>query len=152
MSRILILISTFWLLLSPVSSQERRPDAEVKQFLARFIRAFDDLDWETFRHSFSDDATSSIRAESPNEQLAEPSSRKTSKLSSSRFESAGKHHPTWIFSPGTWQHNYSATLRSQLFHLDDRVGFVNRRTIALRRTGAGWKIVHLHASEVATEH
>jgi ketosteroid isomerase-like protein len=35
------------------------------------------------------------------------------------------------------------------FHLDDRVGFLNRRTIVLHKTGAGWKIVHLHASEVA---
>ena len=34
------------------------------------------------------------------------------------------------------------------FHLDDRVGFVNRRTIVLRKTRADWKIVHLHASEV----
>lgn len=36
------------------------------------------------------------------------------------------------------------------FHLDDRAGFVNRRSLVLRKEGAGWKIVHLHASEVAT--
>src|SRR6266566_5024505 len=35
------------------------------------------------------------------------------------------------------------------FHLDDRAGFVNRRTIVLSKTKAGWKIVHLHASEVS---
>ena len=35
------------------------------------------------------------------------------------------------------------------FHLDDRAGFLNRRTIVLNRTKAGWKIVHLHASEVS---
>jgi hypothetical protein len=35
------------------------------------------------------------------------------------------------------------------FHLDDRAGFLNRRTIVLNKTKAGWKIVHLHASEVS---
>ena len=35
------------------------------------------------------------------------------------------------------------------FHLDDRVGFLNRRTIVLHKTEKGWKIVHLHASEVS---
>ena len=35
------------------------------------------------------------------------------------------------------------------FHLDDRAGFLNRRTIVLHQTTTGRKIVHLHASEVA---
>jgi len=35
------------------------------------------------------------------------------------------------------------------FHLDDRAGFLNRRTIVLNKTEQGWKIVHLHASEVS---
>jgi ketosteroid isomerase-like protein len=35
------------------------------------------------------------------------------------------------------------------FDLDDRAGFVNRRSIVFKKTKAGWKIVHLHVSEVA---
>ena len=35
------------------------------------------------------------------------------------------------------------------FELDDRPGFVNRRTLVLRKAGGVWKITHLHASEVA---
>jgi ketosteroid isomerase-like protein len=35
------------------------------------------------------------------------------------------------------------------FHLDDRPPMVNRRTLVLRKTSTGWKIAHLHASEVA---
>jgi hypothetical protein len=35
-------------------------------------------------------------------------------------------------------------------HLDDRPGFLNRRTIVLQRGTRGWKIIHLHASEVQT--
>jgi hypothetical protein len=33
------------------------------------------------------------------------------------------------------------------FELDG--GFVNRRTLVLRKAGEAWKIAHLHASEVA---
>lgn len=41
-----------------------------------------------------------------------------------------------------------ANVAISTFHLDDRTGFVNQRTIVLKKTNAGWKIVHLHASEV----
>src|SRR5215467_5856063 len=32
-------------------------EAEVREALAKFVRAFDNLDWETFRASFADNAT-----------------------------------------------------------------------------------------------
>lgn len=35
------------------------------------------------------------------------------------------------------------------FHLDDRPGFVNRRTVILRKFTESWKLTHLHASEVS---
>jgi hypothetical protein len=35
------------------------------------------------------------------------------------------------------------------FHLDDRAGFLNRRTLVFHKAPAGWKIVPLHASDVA---
>ena len=34
------------------------------------------------------------------------------------------------------------------FHLEDRPGFLNRRTIVLQKGMKGWRIIHLHASEV----
>jgi hypothetical protein len=34
------------------------------------------------------------------------------------------------------------------FHLEDRPGFLNRRTVVLERRMNGWKIIHLHTSEV----
>jgi len=35
------------------------------------------------------------------------------------------------------------------FHLDDRPGFINRRTLVLAKFAGEWKILHLHASEVS---
>jgi hypothetical protein len=37
--------------------QTRRSEEQVRQTLAKFIRAFDDLDWERFRLAFDDNAT-----------------------------------------------------------------------------------------------
>jgi ketosteroid isomerase-like protein len=34
------------------------------------------------------------------------------------------------------------------FNLYDRPGTINRRTLVLRKESGGWKIVHLHASEI----
>ena len=45
---------------SPSVFAQLRPvpaDTEVREALARFIRAFDDLDWEHFRMAFDDNAT-----------------------------------------------------------------------------------------------
>ncbi len=146
------MISTFWLLLSPVSSQERRPDAEVKQFLARFIRAFDDLDWETFRHSFSDDATVFYPRGIPERATGRAEFEKNFKVVFEQIRVGRKTPPYMDIQPRDMATQLFGDTAIATFPLDDRVGFVNRRTIALRRTGAGWKIVHLHASEVATEH
>jgi hypothetical protein len=35
------------------------------------------------------------------------------------------------------------------FHLDDRPGVLNRSTLVLQRFKSSWKIVDIHASEVA---
>jgi hypothetical protein len=35
------------------------------------------------------------------------------------------------------------------FHLDDRPGVLNRRTILWQRKDSNWKIVHIHASELS---
>jgi len=35
------------------------------------------------------------------------------------------------------------------FYLEDHPGFLNRRTIVLQKMNKSWKIIHIHASEVA---
>jgi ketosteroid isomerase-like protein len=152
MRKILILISAFCLLLSPVSSQERRPDTEVKQFLARFIRAFDDLDWETFRQSFSDDATVFYPRGIPERANGRAEFEQNFKIVFEQIRAGRKTPPYMDIQPRHMTTQLFGNTAIATFQLDDRVGFVNRRTVVLRRTAAGWKIVHLHASEVATVH
>jgi len=150
MRRILILISTFWLLLSPVSAQQQRSNVEVKLFLERFIRAFDDLDWETFRQSFSDDATVFYPRAVPERANGRAEFEKSFKVIFDQIRAGREKPPYMDLQPRNLTKQLFGDIAIVTFHLDDRAGFVNRRTIVLRRTPAGWKIVHLHASEVAT--
>ncbi len=40
-----------------IEGQTAPAESQVRETLARFIKAFDDLDWDTFRLSFDDNAT-----------------------------------------------------------------------------------------------
>jgi len=55
----------------------------------------------------------------------------------------------WTFSRGTWHCRSQATSALLHFISNDRPGFLNRRTILLAKQKSSWKIIHLHASEVA---
>jgi ketosteroid isomerase-like protein len=62
----------------------------------------------------------------------------------------GKTQPPFMdIRPQDMQVQVFGDIAIATFHLNDRVGFLNRRTIVLHKTATGWKIVHLHASEVA---
>lgn len=51
-----IAVAVALLLDPPMFAQSQPADADVRDTLARFIRAFDDLDWEQFRLAFDDNA------------------------------------------------------------------------------------------------
>jgi hypothetical protein len=59
MSRILKLMCVALLTACAFAQADERStkEAEVRNTLAAFIQAFDNLDWETFRASFADEAT-----------------------------------------------------------------------------------------------
>ena len=130
------------------TDQPSAKEVEVKNTLARFVRAFDNLDWETFRSAFADDAT-----------VFYPRAFAQRADGRSEFE----HNFRQVFeqiragrSKGPYMDLQPQNLRIQIagdvaivtFHLDDRAGFVNRRTIILSKFPEGWRIIHLHASEV----
>jgi hypothetical protein len=54
------LLATLLLLVHSLSAQappSRNQESAVRTFLAEFISAFDNLEWDTFRNCFTDDAT-----------------------------------------------------------------------------------------------
>src|SRR5882724_84566 len=117
--------------------------------LQDFIRAFDNLEWDQFRGFFADDATvfypRGFTKRASGRREVEANFRKV-------FEQirAGRTQPPYMYlQPRDLQIQRYGDIAIATFHLDDRPGVLNRRTIVLRRRKDQWKIVHLHASETA---
>jgi ketosteroid isomerase-like protein len=146
MKRLLVLL----LLLGSVAfARSGNPEAEVRQTLSEFVQAFDNLDWERFTAFFSDGAT-----------LFQP--RRFPRRAENKFEIESQFRQVFeTIRGGQTKPPYMdlrpRDLRIQMlgkdvalvtFHLDDRPALLNRRTIVWQHFKAGWKIVHIHASEV----
>jgi ketosteroid isomerase-like protein len=126
------------------------PDAEVRKTLDQFVDAFDNLDWERFSAFFADDATMfqprkfTRRADGKAEILAQ--FRRV-------FETIRRKQvkgPYMTLQPRDLKiQMLGSDVAIVTFHLDDRPGVLNRRTILWQRKDSNWKIVHIHASELS---
>jgi ketosteroid isomerase-like protein len=130
-------------------AQTASNEVEVRETLSRFVRAFDDLDWETFRLAFDDDATVFYPRAFPERATGRAEFEKTFRTVFAQIRGSQTSAPYMDIQPREMKIQLFGNLAIATFHLDDRPGFVNRRTIVLNRTEHGWKIVHLHASEVS---
>jgi ketosteroid isomerase-like protein len=142
----------FLLLLSRASfaqATSSSPETEVRAALAQFIHAFENLDWEGFRTAFDDEATVFYPRAFPERASGRAEFEKAFKVVFEQIRD-GKTAPAYMhIEPRGLAIQMLGDTAIATFHLDDRAGFLNRRTLVLHQTGAGWKIVHLHASEVA---
>jgi ketosteroid isomerase-like protein len=145
-----------WLLLLFVPSRslaEKRSEAtlreEVRKTLSDFITAFENLDWERFRNAFADDATVFYPREFPDRANGRSEIERQFKKVFEQIRARKATAPYMEIQPRDLGIQIIDEMAVVTFHLDDRAGFVNRRTVILHRTSTGWKIVHLHASEVA---
>jgi ketosteroid isomerase-like protein len=140
------------LLLAPALLAETNPspsETEVRNVLAKFVDAFDKLDWEVFRLAFDDDATVFYPRAFPERASGRAEFEKTFKAVFEQIRNRRATGPYMDLKPRDMKIQMLGNVAIATFHLDDRVGFINRRTIVLHKTRTGWKIVHLHASEVS---
>lgn len=142
-------IAVALLIVAPVFAQPQSAEADVRETLARFIRAFDNLDWEQFRLAFDDNATVFYPRAMPERANGREEFEKSFKTVFQQIRGNKTAAPYMDIQPRELRIQAFENVAVVTFHLDDRVGFVNRRTIVLHKTNKGWKIVHLHASEVA---
>lgn len=124
-------------------------EAQVREVLAKFVNAFDNLDWENFRLAFDDDATVFYPRAFPERANGRAEFEKTFNVVFQQIRGGKPTAPYMDLQPKDMKLQIFGDFAIATFHLDDRAGFLNRRTIVLARTKAGWKIVHLHASEVS---
>jgi ketosteroid isomerase-like protein len=153
MLRRLVLFLVFLAACSPPLAQSRpdAADSEVRSTLTQFIRAFENLDWESFRQSFADDATVFYPRAFPARASGRAEFEKTFRIVFEQIRGNQTAPPYMHVEPRNLSVQMLGETAIATFHLDDRPGFLNRRTLVLHKTPAGWKIVHLHASEVAIE-
>jgi ketosteroid isomerase-like protein len=125
------------------------PESEVRNTLADFIQAFDNLDWNKFRSFFADDATVFYPREFPRRAQGRDEFEKLFHKVFERIRAGRTQGPYMDIQPRDLNLQISGDIVIATFHLDDRPGFLNRRTIVLKKQNSAWRIIHLHASEVA---
>jgi len=148
-SRFAVLLT---LLVVPSAVAQVQPvsaESQVRAALTRFVQAFDDLDWETFRLAFDDNATVFYPRAFPERANGRAEFEKAFRTVFEQIRSGKTAAPYMDIQPREMKIQLFGNVAIATFHLDDRAGFVNRRTIVLNKSETGWKIVHLHASEVA---
>jgi ketosteroid isomerase-like protein len=146
------LLFLFLLLLAPANFAQisaQSPEPEVRAALTEFIHAFENLDWDSFRAAFDDDATVFYPRAFPERASGRAEFEKTFKIVFEQIRAGKMALPYMHIEPRALAIQMFGDTAIATFHLSDRAGFVNRRTLVLHKTTAGWKIVHLHASEVA---
>jgi ketosteroid isomerase-like protein len=150
MTRYIASAFLFLLISTPLLAQTKPAPAlsEVQHALANFVRAFDNLDWETFRLAFSDDATVFYPRAFPERANGRSEFERVFSVVFDQIRDGKTMAPYMDIQPKDMNVQLFGDVAIATFHLDDRAGFLNRRTIVLKKTKAGWKIAHLHASEV----
>jgi ketosteroid isomerase-like protein len=134
---------------SSAGEQPRSEDVGPETTLHAFIRAFDNLDWERFRGFFADDATVFYPRGVASRAHGRAEFEANFQQVFTQIRGSRKQPPYMDLQPHDLYIQRFGDIAVATFHLDDRPGVLNRRTIVLHRMGDRWKIVHLHASEVA---
>jgi ketosteroid isomerase-like protein len=124
-------------------------ESEVRKTLADFIQAFDNLEWENFRAAFADDATVFYPRAFPGRANGRPEFERNFRKVFEQVRGGKTKGPYMDLKPRDLRIQMTGDVAIVTFHLDDRPGFLNRRTVVLQKLAGEWKIIHLHASEVA---
>jgi len=137
---------------TPGSASE--PDERsVRDFAGQFLRAFENLDMPPFIDCFADDATAFFPEPEPPlrfEGKAAIQAQFKKVFAAIRGGAAGGP-PFHTLRPQNMTVQFvSGESAIVTFHLrgEKRIA---RRSLVLRKTGAGWRIVHLHASNVVVD-
>ena len=127
--------------------------AEVRAAVDAFVRAFEALDWPAFRACFAEGAT--VFHPAPPHVLRTDSPESFERAWAAVFErirrDSGRTAPPYFTLAPKDVRIQILSERSALvtFHLPQG-GTTGRRTIVFEKLEAGWKIIHLHASNLST--
>ena len=142
----LLLIGVLLTLCSGALAEEFSADERaVRDSLAAFVKAFNNLEWEAFESSFTDDATIFLFTVPERSRLDETFAPLFKRVRETRTGP-----PFLDISPKDLRIEVSGDWAIATFHLRDMPrgpeGEIHSRTLVLERQDRAWKIRHLHAS------
>ena len=144
-------MATLQAVVAQEQSSAHAKSASVEDALSAFVTAFDNLDWQAFRACFSTTATIFHPAAPNTKRIDSPDQFEKAWLGV--FErikkSSGRSSPPYMnLHPLDLRvENLSEDVVLVTFHLvDGRT--VGRRTLVFKREPDGWKVVHIHASNI----
>ena len=129
----------------------RAPDPAVQASLSQFLRAFENLDWDAFRASFDDDATAFFPTPEPPQRFEgriSVDAQFRQVFSAIRAAAPGGPPFHRLVPENLRIEAIGADAAIATFHLRNELR-IARRTIVFKRTAGGWRIAHLHASNVS---
>ena len=126
--------------------------ATLEEALAAFVEAFNRLDWERFRALFRDEASVFFPATQARRATgrAETDAGWPAAFAEIRDRSGAAAPPYQQLRPDDLLIQAQGDVAVVSFHLQRADGSLGRRTLVWARDPAGWRILHLHASNVAT--
>ena len=146
------------LLLAGCLYAQPTPEAQVRHLMADFLTAFDNLDWQMFRQCWVADPVVFFAS------VVQPTGRRTEDAATfedvwhRQFElirnnAAGRgvtKAPFQDIQPKDLRIDFpSPSIAVVTFHLGPTNNVLGRRMFVLAKTEAGWKITHLHASNLS---
>jgi ketosteroid isomerase-like protein len=136
---------------APAPAAPADSTAEVRAAVDTFVHAFEALDWPAFRACFAEGAT--VFHPAPPHVLRTDSPESFERAWAAVFErirrNSGRTAPPYFtLSPKDVKVQLLAEKVALVtFHLTDGET-LGRRTVVLQKLEAGWKIVHIHASNL----
>jgi ketosteroid isomerase-like protein len=137
-------------------------ERDVREAIARFFAAFNNLDWEAFRMCWSTAPTGfGATVFFPPPPSSVPSASRAKRLTGSDAEAVWRQTFNGMRQRSTRTAPPYLDLRPQdldirmmgdaaavvTFHLGDET-LLSRRTLVWKKSADGWKIVHLHGSAI----
>ncbi|HEX3272181.1 MAG TPA: nuclear transport factor 2 family protein [Ktedonobacterales bacterium] len=122
--------------------------ASVEDTLRDFLRAFANLDWNTFRAYFDDEATVFFpRGDHPARAVGRGQIEQVFLLEFEETRAGALGPPYLDLRPRDLLIQETGDIAVVSFHLV-LPGALRRRTFVLRKRGGDWTILHLHASNM----